>query len=278
MNMSWLQSLIMGFVSGLAEMLPISADAHRLILRTIFGIPSEDALFRLFCHAAGLVVLLWVFHSDIRHLRRTNHLMKIPPKRRRQKLDLASSLTIRLLKGSAVVMLIVRLALMKVSFLHNRPGYVTIALVINGIILLVPSLIRNGDMDSRNMPKITGAIMGIGGGLAGIPGISHMGTVTSFAISSGVDRRYALQFASMLLIPNLAIDLLFDLSTVILGGSAAVTTKALSIALLGGCLAAFATYLGIRLMRWIANRRGFDCFAYYCWGAALVCYILFLIV
>ncbi len=278
MNMSWLQSLITGFVSGLAEMLPISADAHRLILRTIFGIPSEDALFRLFCHAAGLLMLLWLLQSDLRHLRRTSRLMKVPPRRRRQNLDLASSITIRLLKAAFLVMLIVRLLVAKLTFIQNHPAYMTIALIINGIILLVPALIRNGDMDSRNMPKITGIVMGIGGGLSGIPGISHMAAVTSFAISSGVDRRYALHFASILLLPNLAIDILFDLTTLMVGGTAAVTKPALLIALLGGCFAAFGTYLGVRLMRWIASRRGFDCFAYYCWGAALLCYILFLIV
>lgn len=278
MNMSWLQSLIMGFVSGFAEMLPISADAHRLILRTIFGIPTEDAFFRLFCHLGSLLMLLWLLQSDIRHLRRTNRIMKIPPKRRRQNLDLASSFTLRLLKVSFLVMLVGRLLVSKLTFIQNRPGYISIALLINGVILLVPALIRNGNMDSRNMPKIIGVVMGIGGGLAGIPGISHMATVTSFAISSGVDRRYALHFASILLIPNLAIDVLFDLTTIMVGSGAAMNAKALSIALLGGCFAALSTYLGVRLMRRISQRRGFDCFAYYCWGAALLCYILFLIV
>lgn len=277
MNMSGLQSLVMGLVSGFAEMLPISADAHRLILRTIFGISTEDAFFRLVCHVASLLMVLWLCQSEIRHLRRTNRIMKTPARRRRQKLDLASSYTIRLLKTSIVAMLIVRVVLSKLTFIQNRPAYMTIAMFINGVFLLVPSLIRNGNMDSRNMPKITGVVMGIGGGLAGIPGISHMGTVTSFAVSSGVDRRYALRFAMLLLIPNLTVDALFDLSAVMVSGGVP-TGSGLVFSLLGGLLAAIATYFGCRLMHWIANRRGFDCFAYYCWGAALVCYILFLIV
>ncbi len=277
MNMNLVQGIIIGFVSGFAEMLPISADAHRLILRTIFGIPTEDALFRLFCHGFSLLMLVWMFQEDLRHLQRTNRIMNTPPKRRRQKLDYASSITIRLLKTAFIVMLVMRVLLSKLTLIQERLSYMTIALAFNGLVLLVPSLIRNGNMDSRNMPKITGAIMGIGGGIAGIPGVSHMGTVTSFAVSSGVDRRYALRFASILMIPNLAIEVVFDLSSMMVSGSA-LSRRMLLTSLVGGCFAALATYLGVRLMHWIADRRGFDCFAYYCWGTALLCYILFLIV
>ena len=172
MNMNAIQSLVMGIVSGLAEMLPISADAHRLILRTLFGVPSEDALFRLLCHLASLGMLLWVFQSDLRHLKRTNRLMKIPPKRRRQKLDLASLNTARLLHIAVISMLICRVLLWKTDFIRNRPAYMAMALGLNGLILLVPSLIRGGNMDSRNMPKITGVLMGVASGLGGVPGIS----------------------------------------------------------------------------------------------------------
>ena len=115
-------------------------------------------------------------------------------------------------------------------------------------------------------------------GLGGVPGISPLGAVASFGLSFGVERHYALRFAYILLIPGLMADAVLDLVAIIGGGMAAFSGRGLLFALLGAGLCAYGTSLGIRAMKWVADRRGFDCFAYYCWGVALLTFILFLIV
>ena len=278
MNMSAFQNLLMGFISGFAEMLPISAEAHRLILLRLFGMETEDALLRLLLHLSCLLTVLWLFQADLRHLRRTSRLMKIPEKRRRQRLDLVGSYTVRLLRLAVISMLICRLLFWKLRFIQSRPAYMTLTLTINGILLLIPRLLRTGDMDSRNMPKLAGIAMGVGCGLGGVPGISPVGATVSFGISSGVDRHYALRFSYILLVPSLLTELVFDLKDLIQGGMAAFSGRGLTFALLGACFAALGANLGVRLMRSMADRHGYDGFAYYCWGAALMSFILFLIV
>ena len=278
MNMSVIQSLVMGFVSGLAEMLPISADAHRLILRTIFGIPAEDALFRLFCHLAILGMLFWEFQPDVRHLHRTSRLMKTPPRQRRRPLDPAAAGTVRLMKSAILTLFIMRLLLWKTDFLRDRPAVMTLTLTVNGLVLLIPALVPNGDMDSRNMPRIMGVIMGVLAGLGGIPGFSAIGAVLAGAMALGVERHYALRFGCILLLPNAVMDLLFDLAAVAAGGIPTVTTGGMIVLALGAVTAGLAVMAGAKIMRSLADGRGFDSFAYYCWGAALLCYILFLIV
>ena len=36
-NMNWIQSVVMGFFSGLAEPMPLSAEAHRGLLSRLMG-------------------------------------------------------------------------------------------------------------------------------------------------------------------------------------------------------------------------------------------------
>ena len=69
MNLSWLQSAMMGFVSGFSEPLPMSAEAHRGLLRQCFGVESEGPLFLLMCHIAVLAVILMTGRLELNRLR-----------------------------------------------------------------------------------------------------------------------------------------------------------------------------------------------------------------
>ena len=82
MNMNIWQNIIMGFVAGFAELLPVSGEAHRALVRCMMGIKQEDAVFALIIHIACLVALLHCCREDVKKLSRTRKLMKVPPKRR----------------------------------------------------------------------------------------------------------------------------------------------------------------------------------------------------
>lgn len=276
--MSFLQSILMGITSGLAEMLPVSAEAHRTILRTFFGIESEDAVFRLLVHLACLIAINWHYRNDIMALRRANYLMKIPPRRRRKPLDMPTAYTAKLLRSATTVMIIFRLFTIPLSFIGEKLYLLTPVLILNGILLLIPSLVRSGNMDSRNMPRMNGMLMGLGGGFGVLPGISPLGATLSLGQWRGVDQKYALRFAYILLIPGLGMQLLFDVVSIFMGGAAAFSGIGLLYAAVGAVAAGIASIWGIKLMNSLAMRTGFTGFAYYSWGAALLCFVLFLMI
>ena len=278
MNMSLLQSVVMGLVSGLAELLPISAEAHRTLLRTVFGIGQEDALFRLFAHLACLISLIAFHRGELLRLRRANHLMKIPPRRRKHPPEMASVYTIRLLKTAGILLIVGKIFTMQLSFIGDQLQYLAAALVLNGILLLIPSLVRVGNKDSRNMPRLDGLLMGLGAGLSVIPGVSQVGATVSVGTARGVDRQYALQFAYFLMIPGLIVDLIFDCVALAGGGMAVFSGKGLLIALFGAVFAWVGSWIAQRIMGFLSRQSGFSGFAYYSWGAALLCFILFLTV
>ena len=278
MNLNLPQSLLMGLVSGFAEMLPVSAEAHRTILRTFFGVGSEDAVFRLLVHLAALIVLNVFYSNEIMELRRANYLMKIPPRRRKKPLDPSYASMAKLLRSAVTVMVVCRLFTLVLSFIGEKLNLLPAALIVNGILLLIPSLVRSGNMTSRNMPKLFGWLMGFGAGLGVVPGISPVGAAMSLGQWQGVDRSYSMKFAHILLVPALGVEMVFDMVSMFMGGAAAVSGIGLLIALIGAAASGFAAYWGLKLMHWLAKKSGFTIFAYYSWGAALLCFTLFLMI
>lgn len=274
MNMNWFQSLIMGFVSGLTELLPISAEAHRGILRSMFGLESEDPLFRLLCHLSCLGVLAWHYREEIYHLRRTNRRMN-RSRRRQAPPDLTSVCTIRLLRSAAGLMVIGKLFTLPLAFLGNRMELLALVLIVNGVLLYVPRLLPSGNKDPRNMARVDGMLMGLGAGASAVPGISLMGASLSAGLARGVDRRFALRLSALLLMIGLAVSAVFDV--VAMTGGVSFSGLGLLLAVLGAIFAGFGTRMGIRVMEFLAFQAGFSGFAYYCWGASLVCLFLYLI-
>lgn len=278
MNLNFVQSIVIGFVSGLAEMLPVSAEAHRTLLRTFFGVESEDAVFRLLVHLACLIALNWHYSGTILDLRRTNHLMKIPPRRRKRPVEMASANTVRLLRTAVTVMLVFRAGTMALSFIGGKLNLLPLGLVIGGGLLILPAIYRSGNMDARNMPRGNGLVMGIGGGLGVLPGLSPVAGSMSLGQWSGVDRQFALKFAHILLIPALGVQMVFDLIDVFMGGAAAFSGFGLLTAFAGSIAAGFGCHYGLKLMEKLARSTGFTLFAYYSWGMALLCFVLFLMI
>lgn len=276
MNMSVLQCILMGFVSGLAELLPISAEGHRAILRILMGVESEDAVFRLVIHLFTLLALLWCGREEIHKLRRTSRLMKIPARRRRHQPEMASVYTVRLLRTALTIMLIGKIFTWKFEFIADEPQILAFTLIANGILLLLPSLVRNANKDSRNMPRLDGMLMGLGAGLSVLPGISQVGATASIGIARGVERGYALRFAYILLIPGMVVHIIFDIVAIIAGGAAAFTGLGLLGALLGGVCSFVGCILGHKIMKFLSVSTNFSSFSYYCWGAGLFTFVLFL--
>lgn len=278
MNLNFLQSLVMGFVSGLAEMLPVSAEAHRTLLHTFFGVESEDAVFRLLVHTSCLIAVALHYSSTIAELRRANRLMKIPPKRRKRPLNMADGNTVRLLRTAMTAMLVLRSGTMVLQFVSEQLNLVCIGLVIGGIFLILPAIFRSGNMDARNMPKLNGLLMGIGAGMSVLPGISPVAGAMSLGQWRGVDRQFAMKFAHILLIPVLGIGLVFDLVDIVMGGAAPFSFLGLLSAIAGAVATGFGCHYGLKLMDRFAATRGFTLFAYYSWGMALLCFVLFLMI
>lgn len=276
MNLTFFQGLLMGFVSGLAELLPLSSAAHRGFLRLCFGVQSEGALFILLCHLATFCVVAVGLRPELSRLRRASKLMRSGSGRRRQQPDQTSAATVRHLRSAVLITVVARLFSRQTAFLADRLYLLCGALLISGVLLWLPNVLRSGNKDGRNMLRMDSLLMGFAAALSVFPGISLVGAAASVGIARGVDKGYALRFSLILLLSALGVDLALDVLALLSSG-AMPGMMGVVCAVAGAAFCALGSWIGLQIMRAQARSIGFTVWSYYAWGMALLCLMLFLI-
>lgn len=277
--MNLIQSAMMGFVSGLTELLPLSAEAHRGLLRFILDVESEGALFLLSTHIAVLVMLLAVGGLDLIRLYRTSKLLHTPTRRRTGRPNLNSAGTLRLLRSAALMTVVGRALSLTMTVITRKLYLLALPLLVMGLILWVPTLFRTANKDGRHLAAADGTLLGLGALAAAVPGISLVGCVVSIGSVRGVERRYAVRFAWLLAVVGLLSAIGFDCMALYRDGFDFSASVLLS-AGVGAATAAAGTVLSIQIVRSLIRPggSGLSGFCYYNWGMALLCLALFLMV
>ena len=279
MKLSWLQSAILGFVSGLSEPLPLSPEAHRAILGKFFGGGELNPLILFACHLAPMVVVLLTGSLELKRLRRTRKILKTPPRRRTGHPERNSAGTLKLLRTAVPSVLVARRLRVYLSGIGNKLYLLTLTLTLCGLILHIPTHMRTANKDGRHLIGFDGMLMAAGIGLGSLPGVSAVGAAVSLGPIRGAARRYALRFAWILLCIALAVSLGLDVLA-ILGTGLEFDLELILCALLAGAAAAAGSWLAVRMMLALVRRGGYGIsgFSYYNWGLALRCLALFLLV
>ena len=276
MELSWLQSLFLGLISGIAEVLPVSAQAHRLIFLKMFGIESEHAALRLMIHVSTAVALYFCTRGHIIRMMRAFRLSRVPKKRRKRPLDTEGLTDFNLLRTTLIPTILAFALYSKTSTLAGRAVIVSALLAGNGIILYVPQYLPGSNKESGDMSRIDGLLLGLGAALGTLPGISSVGCAVSVASVRGMDLKKALNLALLMNVPvNLGMAA-FDLIGLLGGGAGSLSFRALGMAVLAGITAFAGVISAIRLIRKIVDNVGYSVFGFYSWGAALLTFILFL--
>lgn len=273
--LQWFQSLIYGLLCGFTEFLPVSSQPHAVLLSRLFGVSDLGGLLRLAAHIGALLSLLLLYRPQISRLSRERKIAAVPPRRRRRQPDPVSLLDLKLLRTAAVPMLLGFIAYPWVWDQGERLWILGLALVLNGIFVYIPQFMVRSNKDARHLTVIDNLLIGLGGALAVIPGVSRVGMLHSVATIKGADREYGLQTALLLCIPALCIQILFDL--IVFFGSLAGFTFLAALCAVTVCAASVASsYFSILFIRFLSVNAGFSGFAYYSWGAAMLAFILYL--
>ena len=276
--MKWFQSIIFGLISGLSDVLPVSSQAHKAILLKIFGQNGENPLMRLFIHIAILAALYYSCSNHILRITRQLKLSRIPKKKRTRPLDVRTLMEFRLLRMMVIPALLGLLAYNRVAELGTKLQITAIFLVINAVILFLPTLLPTGNKDARSMSALEGMLMGLGGAASVLPGISSVGATMSVASVCGADRVFALNL-TYLMHMVLTIALIgFDFAAIFASDIGNLTVGILVTYILAAASAFAGAYTGIRAMRLLAVNIGYTAFALYSIGAAMLSFVLYLMV
>ena len=276
MELNWFQSLILGLISGFAEVLPVSGQAHRLVLLKMLGTNSDPAALRLMIHMGIIAALYFYCKGHIVRMMRAQRLVRIPKSRRKRPLDTDALMDFSLLKTTLIPIVLAFLLYGRVSFLSKNIMYVAGLLFVNGIILYIPQYLPGSNKASGAMSRIDSLYLGLGGALGTLPGISGIGAAVSVASVRGMDLKKALDLALLMNIPVNIGFALFDLIDLLKGGAGSLSFGFLIFCVFAGLAAFLGLALGIWMLKKITENAGYGVFAFYCWGAAMLTFILYL--
>lgn len=127
------------------------------------------------------------------------------------------------------------------------------------------------------MSRVDGLLIGLGGALSVLPGISGIGAMVSIGSVCGVDKKYALENAMVVGIVISACTVVCDALRIISGGLEGLTFSIVLAYLCAALASFFGGLLGVKLLRSIVEEHGFSVFAFYCWGLALFTFFLSLV-
>ena len=276
MDLSWFQSLIFGLVSGLTDILPVSAQAHKAILLKLFGLSSEPVILRFMIHIATFAGLYYCCQGHILRISRQLRLARIPKKRRKRPLDTRTLMDYKMLQMMVVPVILSFFVYQKTSVWNHSLNWIALFVLANAVIVYLPVLMPSGNKDSRSFSPLEGLLMGLGGSAAIVPGISSVGATTSILLLRGADRTFALNMTLLLQMAVCAGMVVMDILAMSTVGIGIISFGEIIYCIFAAAAAFAGAFLGIKVLRLLAVNIGFNMFAFYNLGLALFSFILFL--
>jgi len=260
-----IKTIILSVIQGLTEWLPISSTGHLKLAEQFLNSfsPKDSLLFEFILHIGTLIVVLLFFRSDLKNIVsalghldfKTEHGRLIP------------LIIVGTVPAAAIGL--VSLTTVEQVFRYNLP--IALAFILCGTVLYSA---KAGKEKTDNISYPTAIIIGIGEGIAIIPGISRSGITIAVALLLGLKREKAFKFSFLLSIPAvvgaIGYTLYKDYSTMM------SAELGLTEILAGVTVAMVVGYLTLKLLWKTLAKKKFHLFAFYCWilGAALVIFSL----
>lgn len=241
--MSVLQGIILGFIQGIAEFLPVSSSGHLKLAQHLFGLKEVPLLFDVLLHLATLCSVILFFRKKIWNLLCTFFRLITFRKINSEDTVLAENE----MKNRKMILAVILATLVTgiIGIFTSKlldSDSVSIKLICAGFIITAVLLITSAYVEKHinnktDVPSwIQSLIIGFAQGIGTLPGISRSGSSIAGALYSKVDRVSAGEFSFIISIP--AILGAFILEAKDLGN---VKESIGVVPVAAGCITAFAS-------------------------------------
>lgn len=275
--MTYWTAILLGFIQGLAEFLPISSSGHLAILQNFLRIGDleNQLFFDVLLHLGTLGAVILAYHTQLRTLYREGLVMlHLRKPRRGFKPDLPQRRLLLFLVAATIPLIAAAFLSDYLDPLFYDTFFIGFALIATGFLLLAADRYGHGNKTEKAMTLSDALFIGLAQLLAVVPGLSRSGTTISAGMLRGFDRIFAVRFSFLLSIPAV---LGANLISLVKAVSAGIVWGEVPMYLCGVAAAFVSGYLAIFALNRIAQRGKFGGFCYYCWGAGLLTLILSLI-
>lgn len=255
------QSLVLGIVQGLTELLPVSSSAHLFLIPWFlnWNIPEY---FDVALHFGTLLAIGIFFFKDWIELLKGG-IKQIKGEKNPQG-RMLFYIIIATIPGGIIGFLLDHFA----SDILTNPMIIAIALIVMGIILYIVDKNAKNDIKYENMNLKQTFLIGLSQALAFIPGVSRSGITMTTGRMLGIERESVAKFSFMLSAPIVLGATLYKMKDFVF-----------NIPFVVGVLASFI--VGIIVIKFLLNylkKGSFKLFAIYriILGIAVICAIIFI--
>ncbi|GAK57213.1 undecaprenyl-diphosphatase [Candidatus Vecturithrix granuli] len=274
-----MRELVLGFIQGLTEFLPVSSSGHLAIIQNFYqGLDDTDVLFDILLHVGTLFVVFLYYRREIMALIRTALLWIVSgsvqstcllDQEAAHEIAMNRKMILLIIVGTIPTGLIgVTLrSIIKDSF--SSLPLVASCLLITGIKLYLADTF--GISSGRKAISYKDAlIIGTVQGIAVFPGISRSGSTISTGILLGIDRTVAARFSFLLSIPAILGAVVLHSQNLLM----LAQTPNFRLYLLGTLVAFLTGYAAITTLITLVVKRKLTWFSIYCWilGGGILIY------
>ena len=271
--MTWYEGVLLGFLQGATEFLPVSSSGHLVMGQTLLGLEVPGMSLEVALHFATLLSVLVVYRA------RVGALLAGVWRRDREQLRYAGLL----------VLASVPAAIAGIGFgdffasLFDRAAVTGVALLVTGCVVWT----ARGALAREPAGRLgvgSAVIVGLAQAAAIVPGISRSGATVVAALWRGVDPREAAAFSFLMSVPAVGGAALLKVPELVAGvggvaggvgavaASGASATGVVPMAVLGvAAVAACVTGMAaIRAFRAMLASRSLHRFAPYLWAVGAI--------
>lgn len=204
----YMQSIILGIVQGLTELLPISSSAHLTLIPWIFNWSGLSESFDVALHFGTLLAIGLFFFKDWVELIKGGYKLAVK-KEKSTEGRMFWYIVLATIPGGIIGFLLDH-------FLENAlkaPLIIATALIVMGIILYVVDKNCKSKISYEKMGLKETFLIGLSQALAFIPGVSRSGVTMTTARILKVDRESAAKYSFMLSAPIVLAATIFKFSS-----------------------------------------------------------------
>jgi undecaprenyl-diphosphatase len=265
--MTILDAIILGFIQGASEFLPISSSAHLVIAQGLLHVKEPSIFLEVALHVGTLLSVLIYFRRDIVGLLSGFFTYLFTRKRTQNRSSFRLSLYIILGSIPAGVGGLLFKDWFEAQF--DSASFCGYMLLITATVLLLTWFARNR---KRPVNALRALVIGIAQFCAILPGISRSGSTIATGLFMGITPREAARFSFLLSLPAVAGAALLKASEL---RHATVSNADLTDFAIGATVSFIVGLAAIHYLLKIVSSRHFYLFGFYCLLAGIFTILYF---
>ncbi len=282
--MTLIQAIILGFLQGITEFLPVSSSGHLALLQALFGLEEADMLFDVLLHVGTLIAIFIVYFKDIKKLIINGFAILgcwfynafafvanlLPGEKREYKKVVTNAyrkfvlLVIVSSIPTAIIGILDSDLVEAASATLIVPGC---CLIVTAGILLMAQFLGGGSKMPSEVTYKEATLIGIAQGVATLPGISRSGSTVTACLLCGFDRKFAVKYSFIMSIPAILGSLILELVKADFG---TITSAVMVNYIVGTVVSAVVGFIFIKVMLAVVKKKKFIYFSIYCFAVGVV--------